>query len=141
MGDYEYNLFDISKCAVEGINYRPVLVFEDNTKDSEKIWITVGCIKYISHGIRVEKSDGNTVGFSVWTSDDAIIGNLDSQMIVVADTSKLGLERGFKETASLGVPEWSDEGNPEGGIFALILSIANKVHLEQLNEILIIKWS
>ena len=37
-------------------------------------------------------------------------------MIGVADTSKLGGERGCKETTSIGVPKWADERIPEGGI-------------------------
>ena len=37
-------------------------------------------------------------------------------MLGVADSSKLGGERGFKETSSLGVPEWSEKGIPEVSI-------------------------
>ena len=49
----------------------------------------------ISDGIRLDKSDGNSEGFIVVTSDGETPGAIDNTMICVADSSKLGKELGF----------------------------------------------
>ena len=63
----------------------------------------------------VENSDGSTKGFLVGTSDNATLRKLDSKMLSVAESSKLGGELHCKENASLVVPDQFDEGIPEGG--------------------------
>ena len=90
---------------------------KDNIKYGDKLLKAVGSIDSISDGIRVDKSDKNIEGFAVGTSDDATLGLFDSNILGVADSSKLGGERGCKETASLVVPDWYDVGIPEGDIF------------------------
>ena len=89
---------------------------KDNIKYSDKIWYTVGSIDYIYGGISVDNYDGNAEGFPVGTSDDATLGEFDSNILGVSDASKLGGECGCKGTELLGITEWADEGIPEGGI-------------------------
>ena len=116
VGNDEYNSFDVSKCSSLGIKERHVIGLKGNIEDSDKLWNTVYFIDFISDFISVDNSDVNTEAFSVVTFDDAKLGKFYSKMLGVSDTSKLGGECACKETASLGVPEWSDEDIPEGGI-------------------------
>ena len=89
---------------------------KDKIKESDKLWYTVGSIDSVSFGISVDNYDVNTEGFPVETSDDATLGEFDSNNLGVSDISKLGGECGCKETTLLDVHEWADEGIHEGGI-------------------------
>ena len=86
-----------------------------NIKDGDKLLNTVDYLDSIPVGIMVENSDERAKGFLVGTSDNATFRKLESNILSVADSSKLGKELHFKENTSLGVPDKADEGIPEGG--------------------------
>ena len=63
---------------------------KDNIKDIDKLWNKLGSIDSIYERTRVYNSDINTEISPLGTSDDATRGKFDSNMLGVADTSKLG---------------------------------------------------
>ena len=56
----------------------------------------MGSLDYKYDDISVDNADGNREDFSVGTSNDAKLGKFESNMLGVAESSRLGGEHCFK---------------------------------------------
>ena len=81
--------FVITESKSEGIKGGALLGLKDNIIDGGVLWVTVGSPQWKFDGIRVEKPDGKSKGFSFGTAEGETLGLIDNTMLGVADSSKL----------------------------------------------------